>query len=299
MKNIRNFCIIAHIDHGKSTLADRLLEFTHTIQVTSGQMLDNMDLEKERGITIKSHAIQMEYTYQGEKYILNLIDTPGHVDFSYEVSRSIAACEGALLIVDASQGVQAQTISNLYMAIEHDLEIIPVINKCDMASANPEEVEDEIVELLGCKREEVIRASGKTGMGVEEIKLSDFKGKKLALYFYPKDNTSGCTAEACSLRDGYKELQAAGYEVVGVSKDSAKSHQGFIAKQELPFSLIADTDTTLQQQFGVWAEKKLYGRSYMGTLRTTFIIDEDGIVTNIIGPKEVKTKDHANQILNL
>ena len=133
----------------------------------------------------------------------------------------------------------------------------------------------------------------------KEIKLSDFKGKKLALYFYPKDNTSGCTAEACSLRDGYKGLQAAGYEVVGVSKDSAKSHQGFIAKQELPFSLIADTDTTLQQQFGVWAEKKLYGRSYMGTLRTTFIIDEDGIVTNIIGPKEVKTKDHANQILNL
>ena len=169
MKNIRNFCIIAHIDHGKSTLADRLLEFTNTIQVTNGQMLDDMDLEKERGITIKSHAIQMEYTYKGEKYILNLIDTPGHVDFSYEVSRSIAACEGALLIVDASQGVQAQTISNLYMAIEHDLEIIPVINKCDMASAMPEEVEDEIVELLGCKRDEIIRASGKTGMGVEEI----------------------------------------------------------------------------------------------------------------------------------
>ena len=168
-KNIRNFCIIAHIDHGKSTLADRLLEFTNTIQVTEGQMLDDMDLEKERGITIKSHAIQMEYMYKGEKYVLNLIDTPGHVDFSYEVSRSIAACEGALLIVDASQGVQAQTISNLYMAIEHDLEIIPVINKCDMASAMPEEVEDEIVELLGCKREEIIRASGKTGMGVEEI----------------------------------------------------------------------------------------------------------------------------------
>jgi GTP-binding protein LepA len=169
MKNIRNFCIIAHIDHGKSTLADRLLEFTKTIQVTGGQMLDDMDLEKERGITIKSHAIQMEYMYNGEKYILNLIDTPGHVDFSYEVSRSIAACEGALLIVDASQGVQAQTISNLYMAIEHDLEIIPIINKCDMASAMPEEVEDEIVELLGCKREEIIRASGKTGMGIEEI----------------------------------------------------------------------------------------------------------------------------------
>ncbi|MFT0671350.1 translation elongation factor 4 [Bacteroides hominis] len=169
MDKIRNFCIIAHIDHGKSTLADRLLEFTNTIQVTEGQMLDDMDLEKERGITIKSHAIQMEYAYRGEKYILNLIDTPGHVDFSYEVSRSIAACEGALLIVDASQGVQAQTISNLYMAIEHDLEIIPIINKCDMASAMPEEVEDEIVELLGCKRNEIIRASGKTGMGVEEI----------------------------------------------------------------------------------------------------------------------------------
>ncbi len=169
MKNIRNFCIIAHIDHGKSTIADRLLEFTKTIQITQGQMLDSMDLEKERGITIKSHAIQMEYLYQGEKYILNLIDTPGHVDFSYEVSRSIAACEGALLVVDASQGVQAQTISNLYMAIDHDLEIIPVINKCDMPSAMPDEVEDEIVELLGCKREEIIRASGKTGMGIEEI----------------------------------------------------------------------------------------------------------------------------------
>ena len=169
MKHIRNFCIIAHIDHGKSTLADRLLEYTQTIKVTEGQMLDDMDLEKERGITIKRHAIQMEYTYQGEKYILNLIDTPGHVDFSYEVSRSIAACEGALLIVDASQGVQAQTISNLYMALENDLEIIPVMNKCDMDSAMPDEVEDEIVELLGCKREEIIRASGKTGLGIEEI----------------------------------------------------------------------------------------------------------------------------------
>ena len=169
MKHIRNFCIIAHIDHGKSTLADRLLEYTNTIKVTEGQMLDDMDLEKERGITIKSHAIQMEYMYQGEKYVLNLIDTPGHVDFSYEVSRSIAACEGALLVVDASQGVQAQTISNLYMAIEHDLEIIPVINKCDMPSAEPEKVEDEIIELLGCKREEIIRASGKTGMGVEDV----------------------------------------------------------------------------------------------------------------------------------
>ncbi len=197
MNHIRNFCIIAHIDHGKSTLADRLLEHTKTIQITEGQMLDDMDLEKERGITIKSHAIQMEYEYRAEsplsssiqegradgsrgagnekqrpesgKYILNLIDTPGHVDFSYEVSRSIAACEGAILVVDATQGVQAQTISNLYMAIDHDLEIIPVINKIDMPSAMPDEVEDEIVELLGCDREEIIRASGKTGEGVEDM----------------------------------------------------------------------------------------------------------------------------------
>lgn len=169
MEHIRNFCIIAHIDHGKSTLADRLLEHTQTIQITEGQMLDDMDLEKERGITIKSHAIQMEYEENGEKYILNLIDTPGHVDFSYEVSRSIAACEGALLVVDATQGIQAQTISNLYMAIENDLTIIPIINKCDLASANPEEVEDQIVDLLGETAENIIRASGKTGMGVEDI----------------------------------------------------------------------------------------------------------------------------------
>ncbi|MBP5278835.1 MAG: elongation factor 4 [Prevotella sp.] len=169
MQNIRNFCIIAHIDHGKSTLADRLLEYTNTIQITQGQMLDDMDLEKERGITIKSHAIQMEYVSQGEKYILNLIDTPGHVDFSYEVSRSIAACEGALLVVDATQGVQAQTISNLYLAIDNDLEIIPVINKIDMPSAMPDEVEDEIVDLLGCDPADIIRASGKTGEGVQEI----------------------------------------------------------------------------------------------------------------------------------
>ena len=169
MNNIRNFCIIAHIDHGKSTIADRLLEYTQTIQVTEGQMLDDMDLERERGITIKSHAIQMEHTLDGEKYILNLIDTPGHVDFSYEVSRSIAACEGALLVVDATQGVQAQTISNLYMAIDHDLEIIPVINKIDMPSAMPDEVEDEIIDLLGCDRTDIIRASGKTGEGVSDI----------------------------------------------------------------------------------------------------------------------------------
>jgi GTP-binding protein LepA len=171
MDKIRNFCIIAHIDHGKSTLADRLLEFTKTVdgKDLQSQVLDSMDLERERGITIKSHAIQMDYEYKGEKYILNLIDTPGHVDFSYEVSRSIAACEGALLIVDAAQGIQAQTISNVYMAIEHDLEIIPIINKIDLDSAMPDEVEDQIVELLGTPREEVLRASGKTGIGIEEI----------------------------------------------------------------------------------------------------------------------------------
>ncbi len=171
MKNIRNFCIIAHIDHGKSTLADRLLEATQTVSQKDlqAQVLDDMDLERERGITIKSHAIQMQYAYKGEQYTLNLIDTPGHVDFSYEVSRSIAACEGALLIIDATQGIQAQTISNLYMAIEHDLEIIPIMNKMDMDSAMPDQVEDQIVELLGCKRDEIIRASGKTGLGVQEI----------------------------------------------------------------------------------------------------------------------------------
>ena len=193
MDNIRNFCIIAHIDHGKSTLADRLLERTQTIKITEGQMLDNMDLERERGITIKSHAIQMEYKYNDQTYILNLIDTPGHVDFSYEVSRSIAACEGALLVVDATQGVQAQTISNLYMAIEHDLEIIPVLNKIDMPSAMPDEVEDEIIELIGCKREDILRASGKTGEGVDDVlkaivervphPVGDTKGPLQALIF--------------------------------------------------------------------------------------------------------------------
>ena len=171
MKNIRNFCIIAHIDHGKSTLADRLLEYTNTVtqRELQSQTLDDMDLEKERGITIKSHAIQMDYELNGEKYVLNLIDTPGHVDFSYEVSRSIAACEGALLIVDAAQSIQAQTISNLYLALENDLEIIPILNKIDLPSANPEEVTDEIMTLIGCKYEDVLRVSGKTGEGVHEL----------------------------------------------------------------------------------------------------------------------------------
>src|SRR6187455_2663132 len=171
MKNIRNFCIIAHIDHGKSTLADRLLQFTHTIsdREMQAQVLDDMDLEREKGVTIKSHAIQINFPYKGEEYILNLIDTPGHVDFSYEVSRALAACEGALLLVDATQGIEAQTISNLYLAIGNDLEIIPVLNKIDLPHSMPEEVSDEIIDLIGCEKEDIIHASGKAGIGIEDI----------------------------------------------------------------------------------------------------------------------------------
>jgi len=171
MKNIRNFCIIAHIDHGKSTLADRLLQFTGTVsgRDMQAQVLDDMDLERERGITIKSHAIQMNYQFEGEEYVLNLIDTPGHVDFSYEVSRSIAACEGALLVVDAAQGIEAQTISNLFLALEHNLVIIPVLNKIDLPGAMPEEVKDQIVDLIDCDRDSIIPASAKEGIGIDEI----------------------------------------------------------------------------------------------------------------------------------
>jgi len=276
MKHIRNFCIIAHIDHGKSTLADRLLDYTHTIAITENQMLDDMDLERERGITIKSHAIQMEYFHEGEKYLFNLIDTPGHVDFSYEVSRSIAACEGALLLVDASQGIQAQTISNLYMAIENDLEIIPVITKIDLDSARPEEVEDQIIELLGVKRETIIRASGKTGEGVSEILEAVVKQVPA-----PKG-------------DPEAPLQALIFDSV------FNSFRGIIAY----FKIINGTIRT-NDFVKFFATKKEYNADEIGVLKMDMVPreklscgDVGYIISGIKTSKEVKVGDTITQVKN-
>ena len=271
MKNIRNFCIIAHIDHGKSTLADRLLDYTGSVtdREKQDQLLDNMDLERERGITIKSHAIQMDYTQDGEQYILNLIDTPGHVDFSYEVSRSIAACEGALLIVDAAQSIQAQTISNLYLALENDLEIIPVLNKVDLPSANPEEVTDDIVDLLGCDPEEVIPASGKTGFGVDKI-LEAIIERIPA----PKGNPNA-------------PLKALIFDSV------YNSYRGI----ETYFRVI-DGSIKKNQQIKFMATNKMYGADEVGTLKLNQVVrkeiqtgDVGYLITGIKTAKEVKVGD--------
>ncbi len=271
MKNIRNFCIIAHIDHGKSTLADRLLDYTGSVteREKQDQLLDNMDLERERGITIKSHAIQMEYVHEGQEYILNLIDTPGHVDFSYEVSRSIAACEGALLIVDAAQSIQAQTISNLYLALENDLEIIPVLNKVDLPSANPEEVTDDIVDLLGCSPEEVIPASGKTGFGV--------------------DNILEAIIERIPAPEGSPEapLKALIFDSV------YNSYRGI----ETYFRVI-DGSIKKNQQIKFMATGKEYGADEVGTLKLEQVVkkeiktgDVGYLITGIKTAKEVKVGD--------
>lgn len=271
MKNIRNFCIIAHIDHGKSTLADRLLDYTGSVteREKQNQLLDNMDLERERGITIKSHAIQMDYELNGEKYILNLIDTPGHVDFSYEVSRSIAACEGALLIVDAAQSIQAQTISNLYLALENDLEIIPVLNKVDLPSANPEEVTDDIVDLLGCAPEEVIPASGKTGFGVDKI-LEAIIDRVPA----PKGDPNA-------------PLKALIFDSV------YNSYRGI----ETYFRVI-DGSIKKNQQIKFMATGKQYGADEVGTLKLNQVVkneiktgDVGYLITGIKAAKEVKVGD--------
>jgi len=271
MKNIRNFCIIAHIDHGKSTLADRLLDYTGAVteREKQDQLLDNMDLERERGITIKSHAIQMDYIHEGEEYILNLIDTPGHVDFSYEVSRSIAACEGALLIVDAAQSIQAQTISNLYLALENDLEIIPVLNKVDLPSANPEEVTDDIVDLLGCDPEEVIPASGKTGFGVDNI--LDAIIKRIPA---PKGNPDA-------------PLKALIFDSV------FNSYRGI----ETYFRVI-DGSIKKNQQIKFMATGKEYGADEVGTLKLQQVVkkeiktgDVGYLITGIKTAKEVKVGD--------
>ncbi|MAD97847.1 MAG: elongation factor 4 [Flavobacteriaceae bacterium] len=271
MKNIRNFCIIAHIDHGKSTLADRLLDYTGSVtdREKQDQLLDNMDLERERGITIKSHAIQMDYTQDGKQYTLNLIDTPGHVDFSYEVSRSIAACEGALLIVDAAQSIQAQTISNLYLALENDLEIIPVLNKVDLPSANPEEVTDDIVDLLGCDPEEVIPASGKTGFGVDKI-LEAIIERIPA----PKGNPNA-------------PLKALIFDSV------YNSYRGI----ETYFRVI-DGSIKKNQQIKFMATNKMYGADEVGTLKLNQVVkkeiqtgDVGYLITGIKTAKEVKVGD--------
>ncbi|WP_435253691.1 translation elongation factor 4 [Tenacibaculum sp. A30] len=278
MKNIRNFCIIAHIDHGKSTLADRLLDFTGTVteREKQNQLLDNMDLERERGITIKSHAIQMDYIYEGENYILNLIDTPGHVDFSYEVSRSIAACEGALLIVDAAQSIQAQTISNLYLALENDLEIIPVLNKVDLPSANPEEVTDDIVDLLGCNPEDVIHASGKTGFGVDNI-LKAIIDKIPA----PSGNPDA-------------PLKALIFDSV------YNSYRGI----ETYFRVI-DGSIKKNQQIKFMATGKQYGADEVGTLKLNQVVkneiktgDVGYLITGIKAAKEVKVGDTITDFSN-
>lgn len=271
MKNIRNFCIIAHIDHGKSTLADRLLDYTGSVteREKQNQLLDSMDLERERGITIKSHAIQMDYVYEGEDYILNLIDTPGHVDFSYEVSRSIAACEGALLIVDAAQSIQAQTISNLYLALENDLEIIPVLNKVDLPSANPEEVTDDIVDLLGCEPEDVIHASGKTGFGVGNILEAIIK--KISA---PKGNPDA-------------PLKALIFDSV------YNSYRGI----ETYFRVI-DGSIKKNQQIKFMATGKQYGADEVGTLKLSQVVKQEiktgdvgYLITGIKAAKEVKVGD--------
>ncbi len=278
MKNIRNFCIIAHIDHGKSTLADRLLDFTGAVteREKQDQLLDNMDLERERGITIKSHAIQMDYKYNGEDYILNLIDTPGHVDFSYEVSRSIAACEGALLIVDAAQSIQAQTISNLYLALENDLEIIPVLNKVDLPSANPEEVTDDIVDLLGCDPEDVIPASGKTGFGVDKI-LEAIIERVPA----PQGNPDA-------------PLKALIFDSV------YNSYRGI----ETYFRVI-DGSIKKNQQIKFMATGKQYGADEVGTLKLEQVVkkeiktgDVGYLITGIKAAKEVKVGDTITDFAN-
>ncbi|GFD81492.1 elongation factor 4 [Tenacibaculum sp. KUL118] len=278
MKNIRNFCIIAHIDHGKSTLADRLLDYTGSVteREKQNQLLDNMDLERERGITIKSHAIQMDYVYEGEDYILNLIDTPGHVDFSYEVSRSIAACEGALLIVDAAQSIQAQTISNLYLALENDLEIIPVLNKVDLPSANPEEVTDDIVDLLGCEPEDVIHASGKTGFGV--------------------DNILRAIIEKIPAPSGSPDapLKALIFDSV------YNSYRGI----ETYFRVI-DGSIKKNQQIKFMATGRQYGADEVGTLKLSQVVkneiktgDVGYLITGIKAAKEVKVGDTITDFAN-